>query len=119
MPREGPVRSAALLAAALGLLAAGCASGPGFRWDVYEESVYRACATRDDDPAEQARLLAAELERAAGEGFAAPPGVRAHLGWLHLRTGNEAEARRWFLEEKAAYPESAVFMERRIERLPR
>ncbi|MCK6479837.1 MAG: DUF4810 domain-containing protein [Planctomycetaceae bacterium] len=105
-------RSALLLAALL--LLPGCFAPvpPSFRWEVYDEVVYRELSGAGEDPAELARILGEEMERAAGLGVVLPPGVRAHLGHLLLRTGDAAGARLLFLEEKAAYPESAAFMDR-------
>lgn len=95
------------------LLPAACVSAPpSFRWEVYDEVVYREFLDGDADPAELARELGEEMERSVGAGAAIPPGVRAHLGHLLLRTGDAGGAAVLFREEKERYPESAVFMDR-------
>jgi len=100
------------------LLLPACASAlPRFRWEVYDETVYRECAARDADPADLARTLGEEMDRAAREGVAPPPGVRAQLGHLRLLAGDAAGAREMFRAEKEAYPEGAVFMDRLLSRL--
>ena len=43
-----------------------------------------------------------------------PPGIYAELGYLELASGNTGEAKRLFEREKAAWPESAAFMDRMI-----
>jgi hypothetical protein len=115
--RRAAASLALALALAASLSAAGCASSKEFRWDVYDDVIYRGCAARDMDPADQARRLGEEVERASLQGVTAPPGVRAHLGLLYVQMGNGAGARQMFEEEKAAYPESAVFMDTLISRL--
>ena len=103
-----------LLAAGWILLSAGCAgpSRPSFRWPVYEDGIVRLGEGGGQaDPAEEARILSEEVERASGEGAVVPPGVRAHLGWLYLRSGNGAGARQMLAAEREAYPESGVFVD--------
>ena len=50
----------------------------------------------------------------AGPGKRIPPGIYAELGYLELAAGNSGEAKRLFEREKAAWPESAAFMDRMI-----
>ena len=40
-----------------------------------------------------------------------PPGLHAHLGYLHSVAGNPAAAREQLEREKALYPESARFVD--------
>ena len=45
-----------------------------------------------------------------------PPGLHAQLGYVHYQMGNVREAVTEFGLEKLLFPESAVFMDRMIEK---
>jgi hypothetical protein len=107
-----------ILGLALLALAASCASGPEelYLWGSYEECVWGTCSG-EAAAAEEIRLLAEDVERARSEGQKDPPGLHAHLGYLYLVTGNPESAASEFRTEKELWPESAVFMDRLLEKL--
>lgn len=89
-----------------------------YRWGLYEESVYKMLDNPDGTnvPAE-IQGLSAEIERDLAEGRRAAPGVHAHLGYLYFLTGNPDSAKLEFEAEKAAYPESTVFIDGVLRRM--
>ncbi len=105
------------LAAALAL--AGCTSQkPLYYWGSYEQNVYDMYIVPDKATAEkQVEDLEADFERARSAGRPVPPGFQAHLGHLYFQLGKLDLARRAFESEKAAFPESAVLMDRFIKKL--
>lgn len=62
-------------------------------------------------PSEQLRVLEAQAQKAAAGGAALPPGYRAHMAIVLLKLGREQEARAQLEAEKAAFPESAAYMD--------
>lgn len=99
---------------------AGCASrgpGPLYLWESFPRQQYDALLREGFSPEEQIRLLEAHAEKARGANAALPPGLRAHLGMLHLAAGNVDRARELWTAEKAAFPESAAYMDRLLKRL--
>ena len=66
---------------------------------------------------DQIRILEAQAEKARGAHAALPPGFRAHLGLLYLTQGDPQRSRALWTAEKAAFPESAPFMNRLLKRL--
>jgi hypothetical protein len=119
VPREA-VRFALALAALVA--AAGCVTPPRtmYAWCGYEESLYRMYVeTGDFDAAVEAQRLAVEVERAQLEGRDVAPGVHAHLAMLCARMGDAAGAEAHLRAEKAAFPESAVFVDGLLARMGR
>jgi hypothetical protein len=94
------------------LIISACASPPEplYSWGNYETQVY-AFLNRESSPHEQLGVLELELQLILTSGKRVPPGFFAHLGMLHTETGNHAGAIAYFMEEKALFPESAVFMD--------
>ncbi len=106
-----------LAAAALLLLTAGCAS-PLYDWGRYEESVLAMeTGFQDVDLLDEIDALERQAERAVAKDKRPPPGLHAHLGYLHYLAGNSDAALRHFQAEKAVYPQSTVFMDGLISRL--
>ena len=106
---------ASLLALAL---LSGCASPTLYSWGHYEAVVYATYAKPGAVPPErQIELLEQDYQKARSENKAVPPGFHAHLGYLYYQIGKLDEARRSFETEKAAFPESAVFMDRLLSNL--
>jgi hypothetical protein len=68
-------------------------------------------------PETQIQALEAHAEKARAANAALPPGFRAHLGMLHLATGNAGGARQMWQAEKLAFPESASYMDTLLKRL--
>lgn len=105
------------LALAVLLAAAGCKTDL-YRWGSYEPSIARMYATESGyDPAAEVDRLAREVEETEHRGAKVPPGVRAHLGYLVIETGNAERGTGYLLAEKTAYPESAAFVDGLLARL--
>ncbi len=102
------------------LAAAGCASAPKttYQWGSYQDSLYRMYVeTEDFEPAAEAHRLGIEIEQARAMQRRVPPGVHAHLGYLCAAAGDPAGAATHFAAEKAAFPESAKFVDGMMERM--
>jgi hypothetical protein len=106
-----------LLAVALAL--GGCAQAPRplYHWDRYQTSLYEHFKADGKGPDEQLRALQAQAEKARGLGAALPPGFRAHLAMVYLQLDRPDEARAQLEAEKAAFPESARYMDFLLARL--
>jgi hypothetical protein len=107
------------LGGCLAVLAACAARGPAplYMWESFPRQQYDALLRESVGPEEQIRLLEAHAEKARGASAALPPGLRAHLGMLHLAAGNADRARELWVAEKAAFPESAPYMDQLLKRL--
>jgi hypothetical protein len=89
-----------------------------YHWQSYEESAYHLLRDPDrTDLVEDIRNLSGEIEKDLVEGRRIAPGVHAHLGYLYYLSGNPDSAKIEFEAEKAAYPESAVFIDGVLRRL--
>lgn len=115
------IRTARGLIACLGVaLLVGCAhKGPGplYMWEAFPKQQYEALQRGGAPAADQIAALEAHAEKARAAGAALPPGFRAHLAMLKLSVGNPGEARRLFVGEKTAFPESAPYMDQFLKRL--
>jgi hypothetical protein len=114
------MKSAGLLAGlASGLVLCGCTSSKSlYYWGHYEQNVYEMYIAPDSATAEaQVEEMEEDFERARAAGRPLPPGFQAHLGFLYFQLGKFDLARRSFESEKAAFPESAVLMDRFIKKL--
>ena len=106
------------IAAALLVVSASCASPSYYDWGRYEESVYQVTARPDGfDLAAEIDALEQQLEKTEAKQRPIPPGLHAHLGYLHTVSGNADAARAHFEQEKALFPESAKFVDFLLERL--
>ena len=101
----------------LALVACGSAPKPLYQWEAFPRLQYQTLLREGASPAEQIRALEAQAEKARTNNAALPPGLRAHLGMLHLGNGNAARARELWLAEKNAFPESSPYMDRLLQRL--
>ncbi|MGE0311697.1 MAG: DUF4810 domain-containing protein [Lautropia sp.] len=113
--RAGTARAVpvAILATALVALA-GCAATPDrprVDWGSYQRALYAYLRGDTSTPAEQLAALQAQAARDEAAGAALAPGFRAHLALLQLQLGRADEARRLIEAEKAAFPESARYMD--------
>lgn len=108
-----------LLAATVAATAVGCAQSPQplYHWDGYQRQLYEHFKADASGPEEQLQILLSQAEKARGAGAALPPGFRAHLGMLYLELGRADEARQQFESEKAAFPESATYMDFLLKRM--
>lgn len=104
----------------IAILLAGCARGEPtlYLWGSFPTQQYRYLLHEDLTVDEQIRELEALAEQAGAAhpilpaGFRTlPPGFRAHLGMLYLEAGNPQRTRELWLAEKAAFPESAPFID--------
>lgn len=104
-------RTAAALA--LGFALVGCAQPvkPLYHWDGFQRQLYEHFKGDGSSPGEQLLVLEAQAQKAAASGAALPPGFRAHLAIVYLKLGRDAEARLQLEGEKAAFPESAAYMD--------
>lgn len=104
----------ALLVASLMSLA-GCAAnprqGPLYHWGDYQRRLYEYLKGDETTPAEQLDALQAQAERARASGAALAPGFRAQLALLYLQLGRDGEATAMIEAEKAAFPESTLYMD--------
>ncbi|HLP24784.1 MAG TPA: DUF4810 domain-containing protein [Acidobacteriota bacterium] len=116
MNRRTLVVAAAVLAPAF---FAGCQTArPLYYWGNYEGSLYQAYSHPEKMPAEeQIAKLQEDLTKAAAAGLKTNPGLHAQLGYAYLHVGKPEEARKEFETEKVLFPESAVLMDRLIQKL--
>ena len=107
-----------LAAAAIGVLA-GCATPtpPLYLWDAFPAQQYKSLAGNGASPDEQLQVLQAQEDKARGTNAALPPGFRAHMGKLYLAKGDTDRARSLWAAEKAAFPESAPYIDQLLSRL--
>lgn len=100
------------LIAALALV--GCAqTGPKplYQWDGYQAALYEHLKSQGGEPGAQISKLEAQMQKNAAAGLASPPGLRAHLGLLYAKMGDDASARRYLLAEKEQFPEAAPYVD--------
>jgi hypothetical protein len=98
-------------------LLGGCSSSH-YYWGHYEGQIYQMYNEPDQSSVvDQVTQLENDLRKAQSKGMLAPPGVQAHLGYLYFQLGKYDQAREAFFAEKEAFPESAVLMDRFIEKL--
>ena len=96
-------------------LTTGCASNQHYYWGEYEGLVYKMYNKPGQaTPAAQVDLLTRDIEKAQAAGKPIPPGVYAHLGYMHVIQGNVDQSKTAFFQEKALYPESTVLMDKML-----
>ena len=100
-------------------LLAGCATQvpPLYQWDSFPRQQYAMLLRDGAGSQDQIQELESQAEKARGASARLPPGFRAHLGMLYLGAGNADRARELWLAEKAAFPESAPYMDQLLQRL--
>jgi hypothetical protein len=105
---------------ALSMLAlVGCVQAPRqiYVWEAFPRQQYEALLREGGSAEAQVQAMEAHAERARAANSALPPGFRAHLGMLHLNLGNPSAARSMWQAERAAFPESAAYMDSLLKRL--
>lgn len=102
----------------LSLAVTGCASQPTlYSWGRYEDLIYQSYAKPGAVPPEQQiEALEADYQKARSANKRVPPGWHAQLGYLYFQAGKVDQARQEFQTEKAEFPESAVYMDRLLEK---
>lgn len=79
----------------------------------YSESLYACRKNPTQEMHEKHRQTLEGVVHEAGERHeAVPPGVYAELGYIHLKAGNNEEAKKYFKAESDLYPEAKVFTKR-------
>jgi hypothetical protein len=108
-----------LAAAAVLLALVGCATPPAplYSWESFPRQQYEILLREGASPLDQIAAMSAHAEKARANSASLPPGFRAHLGMLHLSTGNADAARDFWMAEKAAFPESAPYMDALVKKL--
>ena len=103
----------ALALATVGLVFVGCAQHvkPLYHWEGYQRQMYEHFKGDGSSPSDQLLALEAQAQKASASGSALPPGFRAHTAMVLLKLGREQEARAQLEAEKAAFPESAAYMD--------
>lgn len=103
----------AIAALAVGLVFVGCAQPvkPLYHWEGFQRQMYEHFKGDGSSPGEQLLVLEAHAQKAVASGASLPPGFRAHLAIVYLKLGRDAEARQQLEGEKAAFPESAAYMD--------
>lgn len=101
------------------LLLAACAAPPKplYMWENFPRQQYEVLLRKGVDVNAQIQAMLAHAEKARAAGAALPPGFRAHLGLLQLQAGAPDQARASWQAEKAAFPESAPYMDQLLRRL--
>lgn len=93
------------------------AAPPLYAWGTFPRLQYDTLLANGISPVEQVGAMETQLESARASGAALPPGFRAHLGMLKLAAGDPLRARALWQEEKAAFPESSLYMDQLLKRL--
>lgn len=98
--------------ATVGLLA-GCATPvqPLYQWGGFPAHTYDALRGEGKSPQEQVDLMLAHAQKVVQAGQKLPPGYQAHLGLLLLKLGRADAAQQHFDAERAAFPESAAYID--------
>lgn len=90
-----------------------------YHWGSYEEQIYATYAEPGKiSPDQQLADLEKDFQIMQASNSAPPPGFHAHLGYLYFQSGKTDRALQAFETEKKLYPESKVYMNRLIARLP-
>jgi len=118
MSRPGAIKLEALVTLAA-LVSGAVSCTQSYSWGSYEDSVRRMCVKdKGYDAGRALERLTNEIEWAeAGEWTLVPPGKYMHVGYLHYLAGDAEAAKRYFLKEKEAFPESARFVDGMLERM--
>lgn len=112
-----PVRPLTVASAVLVIVGCAQAPKPLYVWETFPKQQYEALLREGASPDEQIRTMEAHAEKARAATGVLPPGFRAHLGMLHLSVGDATAARQMWQAEKAAFPESAPYIDSLLKRL--
>lgn len=104
-----------LIAASSFALLVGCASAPRpqplYAWYGYETQLDQWFRQTSTSPDVQLQSMQKDLQRMQSAGQRVPPGFRAHIGLLQGQMGDLVSMRSMLEAEKAAFPESAAYMD--------
>lgn len=97
----------------------GCAAPvpPMYEWGTFARLQYETLLRRGADPNQQISQMQMHAMKVEADRRPLPPGFRAHLGLLQLQVGRTDEARSLWLSEKAAFPESAPYIDQLLKKL--
>tara|TARA_R110000868_G_scaffold364069_1_gene626865 strand:+ start:47 stop:424 length:378 start_codon:yes stop_codon:yes gene_type:complete len=112
------IKNKSLVVLALCLMLGACSNtGNLYYWGNYEDMIYKMYLKPGEaTPLVQIERLTRDIQKAASVGKPVPPGLFAHIGFMHVLQGNKAAAYSAFEEEKTRFPESAAFLDGVIER---
>ena len=101
------------------VLCTACQTPDRYSWGSYENSVYSTTsAVGEVDVGAEIDSLTQLVEKARNEGKSVPPGLHAHIGYLYSLQGDIDTAVAAFETEKELYPESTVFVDGVLARIP-
>ena len=103
-----------VMVAITSLMLTGCVvnNPPIYHWGQYENLIYSMYLEPGSaDPTMQIATLTTDIQRAAATGKNVAPGVYAHLGFMYALMGNVELSMQAFENEKALFPESAIFID--------
>lgn len=107
----------AIAAIAVVLLLTACeTTGPIYEWGQFSAFQYQSLNGNDANVTQQLAGMQEQAEQARSKGLSLPPGFRAHKGLLYLKTRELNKAWAMFNAEKAAFPESAPYINRLLKR---
>lgn len=110
-------RLLAALAVAAALLSGCQTARPLYYWGNYETVAYLSYAKPDKATLDlQREKLEADLDGCSRKHAAAHPGLHAQLGYVYFQLGLVDDAVSQFEAEKALFPESALLMDRLIDK---
>jgi len=101
----------------LGLIGCATPAVPLYVWEAFPRQQYQSLLRDGVSPLDQIAAMNAHAERVRANRGKLPPGFRAHLGMLHLQVGNSDMARQSWQAERAAFPESAHYMDSLLKKL--
>jgi hypothetical protein len=117
MTQRSRFLAAAVVAVTASTLLSACEStGPTYEWGEFPALQYQTLNRDDTDVVQQLADMQEQAEQARSNGLDLPPGFRAHKGLLYLKTREVNKAWAMFNAEKAAFPESAPYIDRLIRR---
>lgn len=112
-----------LLAAALPIACLwGCAAPAEkslYEWENYPTRLYEHLRAPQADVPQQIARMKEDLEKIRAKAGSVPPGYMAHLGLLHLATGDDPQAMVCLQEEARAFPEFTPYMQFLLTRVPK
>ena len=112
-------RTATAAALVLAIASASC-THTYYWWGSYDASIAAMYSTGTGfDAAAMVDRLVREVEEAEHRGERVGPGIRAHVGVLLCEAGNTARGIAFLDAEKAAFPESAPFLDGMLARMQR